>query len=101
MICFVPTTAYSNPSNRRYLYASPANSSTAFLQCHKKKIPGFPLASFDRETTRRKGNWPGAEAMHFGLVAAFDSCSNHSVPAATEIFARSVRLENAPKRTKI
>jgi hypothetical protein len=38
MICFVPTTAYSNPSNRRYLYASPGNPSTAFLQGFNRKV---------------------------------------------------------------
>jgi len=43
MICFVPTTAYSNLSNRWHLYAFPGNSSTGF---EGKILAGVRFATF-------------------------------------------------------
>ncbi len=60
-------------------------------------VPNLRLTA----VARRKWEWLKPEGMYFRLVEAFLFCCNHSVPAATEVFARSLMLANAPKRTKI
>jgi hypothetical protein len=49
MICFVPTTAYSNLSNRWHLYASTGSSSTALCDIFSERVIGVGrdvIASF-------------------------------------------------------